>query len=246
MTRTPPSIQRAVPRAKGYLSSRLALANSELDERRIERDIELNIAPHLPGNREAQILEIGFGLGSFLDFVAAAGYRRYEGVDVDPECFELVSQRHPVQLVESASNYLTGKEQFYDAIVMRNVIAHLGRHQAVELTSRCRRALSVGGIFVLQTFNAALASGSYTLANDLTHRVAYTEHSLRQLLLLGGFDVISVRPVRPAMGRLRGRLFALLRAVYCHGVRARYAVERGLGGNPTIYSKELIAVATKS
>ena len=219
-------------RSAGYLTSRLLDANRRLDPVRLRRDIELNIAPHLPRDREARILEIGFGLGCVLDYLQAAGYRRYSGVETDEEAVRIASSKHPVQLVEDTSSYLAAHPEEYDVIVLRQVIAHLEPVSGIQLVTAVRQALRPGGVAVLQTFNAALPTAPYTLANDLTHHAAYTEHSLRQLLVVCGFESVQIFGGRLATRGVRGWAFRFVRAAYCRLLQLRFGLRARIWWEP--------------
>lgn len=149
-----------------------------------------------------------------------------------------------MELVEDAASWLWLRPASFNAVVLRHVVPHLDRSTAVEFVSSVRQALRPGGIVLAQAFNGALASAPYTIANDLTHRVTYTEHSLRPLLRLAGFTSTIVLPLEPMSGR----------GLHAYGLRsarglvralrgATLVAERGASGNPTIFTKDLLAVA---
>lgn len=226
----------------GYLSSRLAGANPAAARAAQRRHLESVILPRLPAEPDAPLLEIGFGLGGFLDFVRDRGHRAYEGVEVDAEAHAAAADRHPVHLTDDVPGFLEAREEGYALIVLFSVVAHLERGEAIAVMRAVRRALMPGGAVLMETFNAALPSGFYTWANDLTHRVAYTEHSLRQLLVLGGFDAIEVTGAPPPLsGGARSQVWAGARRAYLAGVSAAFNLERGAGNQPRIWDKVLLA-----
>lgn len=227
---------------RGYLSTRLAAANSGLSDFRAQRDIGANIGPLLPARRDALILDVGVGTGAVLDYLKAQRYTAYRGIDVDEECVRLCAREHPVELVSDAGAFLIARASAFDAIVLRHVLPHLEAEGAVDLLSGTLSAIAPASPVIVQTFNGALPSASYTLANDLTHRTVYTEHSLRQLFLLAGFDNVQVHGATQVTRGLRGMAYRAARGGYCHALRLVIGLERGFGGNPTIYERELIAV----
>jgi 2-polyprenyl-3-methyl-5-hydroxy-6-metoxy-1,4-benzoquinol methylase len=229
----------------GYVTSRLGPANPVPDLERAFRQFDADIAPSLPDDRSATIVEIGFGLGAVLDYLKARGFDRYQGIETDPECVEACREGHPVELVADTSEFLASSPGTYDLVILRNVIAHLDHEAALSLLRSARSSLTADGAILVETFNAALSSAAYTLANDFTHRVAYTEHSLRQVLLVAGFSEISVRGGSLVVGGVRGLVYRLGRAAHIGALRLRLVLERGMGGNPTIWSKSLVALARK-
>jgi SAM-dependent methyltransferase len=239
-----PAGLRAPRRGVGerYLSTRLLAANAGLSDPRTQRDIAANIGPFLPVRRDALILDIGVGTGAVLDYLKVQGYTAYRGVDVDEECVQLCARAHPVELVSDAGAFLRSRASTFDAIVLRDVLPHLQAEDAVHLLSGALLALTPASPVIVQAFNGALPSASYTLANDLTHRVVYTEHSLRQLFLLAGFDDVHVHGAIQVTRGFRGMAYRAARRAYCHALTLTIGLERGFGGNPTIYERELVAV----
>lgn len=232
----------------GYLTSRLFLSGTPVFtpeyRKMVARDIETNYAALLPQAKDARILEIGFGVGGVLDWLKEHGYSNCEGLEADRESWEFCRHRHKVWLEADAAAFLTRKGP-YRVILMKNVIAHLPREEAVRLVRACTSALEPGGRVLLETFNGGLLSSFFTLSNDLTHQAAYTENSLRQLLLLGGLAEISVEGSRSPSRGMRRALYCAARWAWCQALRFFLALERGLGGNPQILTKFLIGSGTK-
>jgi SAM-dependent methyltransferase len=242
--RLPEPIASVAPQA-GYLTSRLNEAQEGMDLERLFRVLDATFSPYLPEDRNSPILEVGFGRGGFLDYLNARGYEAYAGVETDRECFEACRGRHRVHVVDDTTDFLHQRPARFEVVVLRQVISHLERDDALSLLRGAREALTDGGRVALETFNAALPTAGYTLANDLCNRVAYTEHSLRQVLILAGFrDITVVGSDAPTHG-FRGLAFRVARRLVLAPTRLRMALERGRGGNPTIWSKNLLAIARK-
>lgn len=229
----------------GYLSTRLTVADSGAQRALIARHADANYLPHLPQNRALPILDVGSGLGFFLDWLQAAGYTDIRGIDVDAECVAACSSRHGVDLVADAEAWMRARPSTFAAIVVKDVLPHLERQDVVGLLEASLGALSDGGTLLVETFNGGLPSASYTLANDLTQRIAFTEHSLRQALLVAGASTVEVSGTIQVVSGMRGRLYRSIRALYCRGIRLRYALERGFGNNPSILAPKLLAIAQR-
>lgn len=226
-----------------YLSSRLSETSDPKHAPRIREGLAGTLNPELPASMDAAILEIGPGAGHFLDLLRSLGYRRMRAIEYDAECAESLKARHDVEHVLDCPGFLRAHPGSFDLIVLLNVVSHLDHNPLLELLASSRLALAPGGKVIIQTFNAALPSAFYTMANDFTHRIAFTEYSLRQVLRLAGFVDITVRgSVLPDGGPLRA-LFKFARAALNLGNRLRLTLERGAGGNPTTYAKLLLAVA---
>jgi 2-polyprenyl-3-methyl-5-hydroxy-6-metoxy-1,4-benzoquinol methylase len=229
----------------GYLSTRLATADSAVERAQTARHAEANYRRYLPQRRDLPILDVGSGTGSLLDWLKVVGYRDIQGIDVDAECVAACSARHRVELVQSVEAWLGERPETFAVIVVKDVLPHLERQDVVALLSACLGSLYTDGTLLVETFNGALPSASYTLANDLTQRVAFTEHSLRQALRLAGASTIKVSGATQAVSGLRGRVYRMIRTVYSRGIRLRYGVERGFGNNPSILTPKLLAIVRR-
>lgn len=182
-----------------YTSS---LAPMEKDEEIITKwsfeYINTNILPHLPEDFEARILEIGCGSGRNIKAIQEIGYSNAYGIDISKEQIEYaldklnlknVSQQEPI-------NFLSGKNNSYDAILLIDVLEHLDLEYSVELINIIRSSLKKGGVFIIQVPNA-LSPLSPHLYGDITHLRAYTSLSMEQHLRLGGFTEMKHKELPP-------------------------------------------------
>ena len=81
-------------------------------------------------------------------------------------------------------------------IFARDVLEHLNKDEILELVDLIIGALKPGGAFVSQTANAENALWGRLRHGDFTHDLAFTRSSMRQLLLVTGFDSIRIYPQR--------------------------------------------------
>ena len=229
-----------------YLETRFLDANRGVDRSRLRRSLADTYDGLLPADQDARILDLGCGLGYFLDYLEAAGHGNRLGIDISSDCARVSGERHPVRHVTDVRRFLSDSAGEWDLVVMRHVIAHLARAETVEFIGLVSTALKPAGVLLVETFNGALPTALYTWANDFTHQHVFTEASLRQVLLLGGFDRVEVRPADPALSGWKGGAYAAARALYVRWLKLKFLLERGAGNNPTIFSKFLLAIATKA
>ncbi len=228
-----------------YAETRFLEASEQLDVSRLYRDFALNYLALLPVDRSARCLDLGCGLGFFLDWLGSLGYSNRQGVDISGDCVEATAKRHPAELVSDSREFLEARAGHWDLIVVRHVIAHLEYRETIPLLSAIYRALAPGGRLLLETFNGALPTATYTLANDFTHRQMFTEASLRQVLRLGDFEIVEVRPGRNVRSGARAALYGAARALYERWLRVTFLLERGAGNNPTTFAKFLVAIGDR-
>src|SRR5207253_688006 len=110
--------------------------------------------------------------------------------------------------------FLDGARGTYDAILMKEVLGFIPPEEVLVLLRAVRHALVPGGKLILQSFNAALFTSYYTRSNDTGYRAAYTEHSLRQVLVAAGFDQVTIEGNRSSRAGVRALAYRSARAAW--------------------------------
>ena len=150
----------------------------------------------LPQNRGARILEIGCGVGYFLHFLKLNRYLNSQGIDLSPQMIGVCKANlSNVQAeVADAFPYLRSHEGSFDAIVANDVLEHIPKDRMIDLIRGVYKALTVNGRFLVKVPNLGNPFAIRLRYTDFTHEVGFTEHSLWQVLWLGGFRTINVLP----------------------------------------------------
>jgi SAM-dependent methyltransferase len=199
-------------------------------------------------DKQAPILDIGCGFGDFLAYLEQQGYSNLRGVEIDPARVE-ASRRQTHAAIDETQDleaYLRRLPDRFALITLKSVIAHFPREAAVANLRAMHDILAPGGLLIVETFNASRWTGPYVLYNDITHCWAYTEYSLRQILETAGFTVLALDGERLPARRLSTRVLRGLQWLWATVLKAVYVVERGVGRNPTILTKYLVAVCEKA
>lgn len=229
-----------------YLSSGFEKANASGLEKRF-KDLEVNYCELLPSRRNASILDIGCGMGQFITYLRKNGYTDVAGIEIGREAVDYCG-RHGIENVSKVDNlndFLSRNQRKFDLVILKSVIAHLAHDEITGVLSGIRNCLKENGRLIIETFNASAWTGVFMRYNDFTHRNAFTENSLRQVLLSAGFTQIEIRPNSYAVGKPSQFMAFLIRKAWQAVLRCIYIAERGIGSNPRILSKFLIAIAEK-
>ena len=150
-----------------------------------------NYTRHLPGDRSARILVISCGPGYLVNMLAQAGYTNVQGIDSDPGKVSHATRRGLKCEVAEAFPYLERSAGSYDAIIPEQELNHLTIAETIDFLRLCHRSLRPGGRVVVYAMNGANPLvGSENIAHNIDHFYNVTEHSLTQLLQLGGFSEI--------------------------------------------------------
>lgn len=197
------------------------------------------IAPHLPPDRDAVVLDCGCGEGYLVSWLRARGYRQASGVDASPE--EVAVARSlglPVEC-SAIAPALARRGSAVDFVIFRNVLEHLYKNEVVETLSAARRALRPGGAVWIQVPNAESPFGARLRYADFTHELAFTRDSISQVLRVTGFSDVRVAPVRAGFGGLRGLLWKAMESFY------KLMLTAELGRGSYIVTQDLCAAARR-
>lgn len=156
-----------------------------------------NFLPHLPEDRDADVLVVSCGPGYLVNLLAEQGYRNAVGIDSDPAKVEHARRRSLDCRVERAFTFLDGRTAAFDAIVCEQELNHLTFEEMIEFLGLCQRALRPGGTLVVYGLNGANPLvGAENLAHNIDHFNTFTEYSLNQVLELAGFQEVRLLPLK--------------------------------------------------
>lgn len=110
-----------------------------------ERYFRKNYLKYMPENRSACIVDLGCGMGHFLNFARKSGYKNVVGCDASKECVDFCKKRKFEVVQKSIFTFLKGKENCYDTIVFNDVIEHLYKDEIIEILDLIYTALKPGG-----------------------------------------------------------------------------------------------------
>jgi SAM-dependent methyltransferase len=155
-----------------------------------------NYLPHMPRDKSAKILVVSCGPGYLVNLLEAEGYGNVVGIDSDETKVEHARERGLNCTTARAFEYLSMRQDEFDAIVPEQELNHLTLDEQIEFLGLCRRSLRDGGLLLVYGLNGANPLvASENLAHNIDHFNTFTEYSLRQVLELAGFDDIVVRPL---------------------------------------------------
>lgn len=154
----------------------------------------------LPSDRQAAMLDVGCGSGGMVWWLQRRGYAQAAGIDISAEQIA-VARALGVTRVEQADlrEHLRRHLAAYDRLFLRDVLEHFERPEIVEILDLCRAALRPGGAVLVQVPNAEPPLGGRIRYGDITHELAFTESSLRQLMRTVGFMRVDLSPAGPVL-----------------------------------------------
>lgn len=205
------------------------------------------VKKHFPPDRDSRMLELGCGHGTLIYFAREAGYRNIRGVDV---AWEQVKAAETLEIVGvEQGDLLESLEQEKDAslntVIAFDVLEHLTREEILPVVDEVFRVLTPCGRWLIHVPNGASPFGNAVRYADLTHEIAFTRESLGQLFMASEFSALECYEDAPVVhggkSAIRWALWQFIKA----SLRMYDAVETGELSKRRIYSRNLLAVATK-
>ncbi len=183
----------------------------------------------LPKDKDAQVVDLGCGIGGFTRAIAKAGYLNIQGVDISEESVQ-TAHSYGVQNVKLGDifTYLENMaDNGIDAILCIDVLEHFTREEGIKLLVEMRRVLKSDGRAIIHVPNAEGIFGSKIRYADFTHEMAYTQKSISQILQYSGFGQVYCYEDKPIIHSILSALRRLLWVVLTIPYRILHAVETG-------------------
>lgn len=137
------------------------------------------------------VLEIGFGQGSFLAYCREQGWQATGTEASEPLVTAAEQAGFPVKLAGDAFNL---PDAAFDLIAGFDVIEHIPQSEMLPFLALLRRKLKPGGTIFLRFPNADSWLGNQNFNGDPTHVTAMGHFKLEYFCQRAGLEIISFRP----------------------------------------------------
>lgn len=205
------------------------------------------LVPLFDRDLAAPLLDFGCGGGEFLEFLRTRGFTNLHGIDRSAQQVQRCHERglSQVEGVSDSLAWLSSRRGKFATIVLNDVLEHIAKPEIVTTLEALGGALRDDGQLIVKVPNAANVFGMVARYLDFTHEVAFTEHSLRQVLLAAGFEGVELLGLRTEWRpTLKRTGYWLANQAYQRLHRAVYVAAVGSDA-PRILSKLLVARASK-
>ena len=177
------------------------------------------LQPLLPRDKNAAILDIGFGRGWFLAACLKLGYQNLSGADfgIEHKGFIRGWSEPPIQLDEindNIGNFLADRPERYDFIHLSHVIEHVPKYSLFWVVDALYQALKPGGMLMLRTPNMEGPCANSSLYVTLAHEYGFSGSNLKSLLDICGFDDIRLHRATTFQPSLKQRGGQMLRWIF--------------------------------
>ena len=202
------------------------------------------IKRHIPADRNIRIWDLGCGHGAHLYFLKQLGYQNLVGIDTSAEQVKLAHQLGVEQVqCGEIEEFLSRDGQAADVVLLIDILEHLPLSLAFDLLDKIFSKLSQGGRLIIHVPNAEGLYGMRVRYGDLTHELAFTPTSIRQLLRTIGFSTVTYTEDKPVVhgivSFIRRVLWGILTAPH------RLLLMAETGHKRFILSQNMLVVAQK-
>lgn len=192
--------------------------------------------------KDAAVLEIGCGDGSFLKALLGAGFQQVLGLEPSTTYQNRVDDRLIVRTFAN-EHLATCPAASLGTVVALDVFEHIALHDLRALFGQIEDKLIPGGLLVFRVPNMASALALPNFYGDLSHVTAMSSTSVRQLVFGSGLEVQGL--YAEPLGYPRS-LLDLAGIAAWHIYRSLHAlVLRAFGIRGTVLTPNLVCVLRK-
>jgi len=180
------------------------------------------------------VLEVGCGTGQFLFYLHEKGIEDFLGIDQDPELAQHMPEAVTKNfLAADVWNFLQDGAggRTFDRIAMFDVLEHFTPDEGANLLRLLSNVLKPNGRVIIRVPNMGSPWGAQYQFGDLTHKAAFTPHSMRQLAFASEYECVACYP------HLEGSRFRQFRDQMFHGFISRFVMVA-----PEIWSANFFAL----
>lgn len=181
------------------------------------------------GTQRGEVMvDLGSGMGEGCLFAMARGAASATGINLSGSENDLARSLVPGATFLD-TDLVTGLKSLPDASVDRvmalNILEHIDKQTLAAVLEEIARVLKPSGCLIAMTPNAGSPWGAMTRYWDITHEIAYTPSSFRQIGYLCGFATFDFRECGPRPhGVVSGIRYVLWQMIRL-GIKFRLMVE---------------------
>lgn len=169
---------------KSYLSHLEELYNPRTFKRKMDY-IKYNFSPYIKKHSKDDIvvLEIGPGLGEFVNYLNTIGITNIDVLDIDKGILGHIKSSYKIKhaILSRDIKMVDNKLRKYDIIFLLQVFEHIPKEQYKTFIQTLYKHLKPRGRIIITVPNGGNLLGLSERYNDLQHEALFTEHSLREL-----------------------------------------------------------------
>jgi 2-polyprenyl-3-methyl-5-hydroxy-6-metoxy-1,4-benzoquinol methylase len=178
---------------KSYSVSYLERLNGMYGEKTFQRKVDYiryNLGEYFDAKVASglEVLEVGPGVGEFVNYAQSIGIRRVDILDEEEDIIGSLKSgyRDLLRNVYSSVSTLKTSKDRYDFVVLIQVLEHIPLDRQAETLSVLYRSLKKYGKLFVVVPNANNPLGLTERYGDIQHKVSFTSRSVRDLISESG------------------------------------------------------------
>ncbi len=202
----------------------------------------------IPADRGIRLVDLGCGYGRLLLGLKSMGYTNCMGIDGSESQLSVSRQLGLDSLIlDDIGTFLRATpDQSFDVVTAIDLLEHLEKSELIKTLDQILRILRPNGRLVVHLPNAEGIFGNRIRYDDMTHEMAFTKTSLRQVFAACGFSSLRCFEDEPVphgiVSCARYVLWQVCRAFFVF----LHSVETGqFSWNAILLTQNLTAVAIK-
>jgi 2-polyprenyl-3-methyl-5-hydroxy-6-metoxy-1,4-benzoquinol methylase len=217
---------------------------------RNHKNVENNINLYkniLPADKDAPILEIGFGEGWFIGICLSLGYSNIIVADFDAESKisnldnSLSNNIKVLNIDNTIIETLNDQETKFKFIHLSHVIEHIPKYDLIDLMVAIRGVLSDGACLLVRTPNMMSPAAPHLFYSTLGHEYGFSPNTIRDLINVSGYKAFEFKKVKYSGKSFKMLLGQFLRFMLLKIKSIEYRLL--IGEHPISLDAELIILA---
>ena len=141
----------------------------------------------LPSNKDAKVVDLGCGFGTFLKPAMDAGYKNVWGYDISQEQVKVACQLGINNVHCMDIDGFFAKNEKADVLVGLDIIEHFTKDELMDFLTKAKKCLNPGGKIILRTPNMDAPHTSLYAYGDISHETFLNKSSALQVMSSIGF-----------------------------------------------------------
>ena len=198
-------------------TSQSGVADRSVDYRVLSAGLKRGLGDWLDVDDKV-VIDLGCGTGELSWLACDQGAREVVGINLSEDEINFARPHVSAEFVhQDILTYLSDRpDESVDRLYALNILEHLTKDDLVAVLENSQRCLRSGGQLIAMVPNAISPFGTMTRYWDITHLLAFTPSSARQLQKLCGFRSIEFREWGPRphglISTVRYALWQVIRA----------------------------------
>jgi 2-polyprenyl-3-methyl-5-hydroxy-6-metoxy-1,4-benzoquinol methylase len=146
----------------------------------------------LPTNKDAVIVDLGCGFGTFVKPAIDAGYKNVTGYDISQEQVDVAHKLGIAAVHHSSIDDFFALGKKVDVIVGLDIIEHFTKDELIDFLLNVKECLNPGGKAIFRTPNMDAPQTNLYAYGDISHEVFLNKSSALQVTKAMGFHEVEV------------------------------------------------------